>query len=68
MPSLLYAIGILSCFGMTMAISLFSDMLCLFTAHIYACYLVSTAVYHHQLKTAGSLWNLFRGTYLVHVA
>ena len=55
----------LSCLGMTTAISLLSDMLCLFTAHIYVCYLVSTIVYHHQLKTAGSLWNLFRGTFLI---
>ncbi|KIM72498.1 hypothetical protein PILCRDRAFT_81798, partial [Piloderma croceum F 1598] len=61
MPSMLYIIGILSCLGMTMAISIFSDMLCLFTAHIYACYLISTTVYHQQLKMAGSLWNLFRG-------
>jgi len=43
-----------------MAISLFSDLLCLVTAHIYICYMISTAIYHHQLKTAGSLWNLFR--------
>ena len=65
LPGMLYVIGILSCFGMTVAISLFSDMLCLFTAHIYACYLLSTTVYHHQLKTAGSLWNLFRGMLMV---
>jgi phosphatidylinositol glycan class Q protein len=59
---MLYIIGILSCLGMTTAISIFSDMLCLFTAHIHACYLISTTVYHQQLKTAGSLWNLFHGT------
>jgi hypothetical protein len=62
---MLYIIGILSCLGMTTTISIFSDMLCLFTAHIYACYLISTTVYHQQLKTAGSLWNLFRGTLLI---
>jgi len=64
LPSMLYLIGILSCFGMTMAISLLSDLLCLFTAHIYVCYLISTTVYHHQLKTAASLWNLFHGSVL----
>lgn len=61
---MLYFIGILSCFGMTMATSLLSDMLCLFTVHIYACYLIATIVYQQQLKTAGSLWNLFRGTFM----
>ncbi|KZP29999.1 Gpi1-domain-containing protein [Athelia psychrophila] len=61
LPAILYAIGVSSCAGMSMGISLFSDLLFLFTAHIHACYLISATVYHHQLQTLASLWNLFRG-------
>ncbi|KAF8063501.1 N-acetylglucosaminyl transferase component-domain-containing protein [Lyophyllum atratum] len=61
LPSIIYAIGVLSCGGVTLTISLVLDMLALLTAHIYVCYVISGAVYQRMLKTAGSLWNLFRG-------
>ncbi|GLB42793.1 putative N-acetylglucosaminyl transferase component (Gpi1) [Lyophyllum shimeji] len=61
LPLIIYFIGTLSCGGVTLAISLFLDMLALLTAHIYLCYVLSGAVYQWMLKTAGSLWNLFRG-------
>ncbi|KAF5378146.1 hypothetical protein D9615_007634 [Tricholomella constricta] len=61
LPMIIYVIGTLSCGGVTVAISLFLDMIALFTAHIYVCYVISGAVYQRMLKTAGSLWNLFRG-------
>ncbi|KAL0068313.1 pig-Q [Marasmius tenuissimus] len=44
-----------------MAISLFCDLLTVFTAHIYVCYVITNAVYARVLRTVGSLWNLFRG-------
>ncbi|KAI9056489.1 Gpi1-domain-containing protein [Trametes sanguinea] len=59
--SLIGAIGIAGCCGMTMIVSLLSDTLSLLTAHLYACYYISATVFRHQLSLAGSLWNLFRG-------
>ncbi|RDB21717.1 N-acetylglucosaminyl-phosphatidylinositol biosynthetic protein gpi1 [Hypsizygus marmoreus] len=61
LPMVLYTIGSVSCGGVTLTISLFLDMLALLTAHIYVCYVISASVYQRMLKTAGSLWNLFRG-------
>ncbi|KAL0948061.1 hypothetical protein HGRIS_010685 [Hohenbuehelia grisea] len=61
LPHIIYGIGIISCGGMTMGLSLFSDLLSVLTTHLYICYLLSTAVYHRSLLTAASLWNLFRG-------
>ncbi|KAF8882272.1 N-acetylglucosaminyl transferase component-domain-containing protein [Infundibulicybe gibba] len=60
-PAVIYAIGIISCGGMTMTISLLMDLLSLFSFHIYLCYSLSNAVYQKMLRTTGSLWNLFRG-------
>ncbi|KAI0332188.1 Gpi1-domain-containing protein [Cubamyces sp. BRFM 1775] len=60
-PALIWAIGIAGCCGMTMIVSLFSDTLSLFTAHLYACYIISATIFRQQLNLAGSLWNLFRG-------
>ncbi|KAJ7575968.1 N-acetylglucosaminyl transferase component-domain-containing protein [Mycena floridula] len=61
LPSVIYAFGVASCGGMTLSISLFSDLFALLTAHIYVCYIISNAVYGRLLTTARSLWNLFRG-------
>jgi phosphatidylinositol N-acetylglucosaminyltransferase subunit Q len=60
-PTLLYAFGVASSMGMTLAISLFSDLLAVLTVHIYMCYTITNFVYARSLATAGSLWNLFRG-------
>ncbi|KAI8989047.1 N-acetylglucosaminyl transferase component-domain-containing protein [Trametes punicea] len=60
-PALIWTIGIAGSCGMTMIVSLLSDTLSLLTAHLYACYFISTAVFSQQLGLAGSLWNLFRG-------
>ncbi|KAL7284684.1 hypothetical protein ACG7TL_001986 [Trametes sanguinea] len=59
-PTVIGAIGIAGCCGMTMIVSLLSDTLSLLTAHLYACYYISATVFRHQLSLAGSLWNLFR--------
>jgi phosphatidylinositol N-acetylglucosaminyltransferase subunit Q len=47
--------------GVTMLLSLTSDILSLFTIHLYVCYLGITAVFRLLLTIAGSMWNLFRG-------
>ncbi|KAI1792425.1 Gpi1-domain-containing protein [Ganoderma leucocontextum] len=60
-PSIIWLVGAGGCCGMTMIISLLSDILSLFTAHLYVCYYISATVFRHQLGLAGSLWNLFRG-------
>ncbi|KAJ7112892.1 N-acetylglucosaminyl transferase component-domain-containing protein [Mycena epipterygia] len=61
LPAILYAFGVMSASGMTTAIALFSDLLALLTVHIHICYLLSSLLYARLLRTAGSLWNLFRG-------
>ncbi|KAH8827227.1 N-acetylglucosaminyl transferase component-domain-containing protein [Flagelloscypha sp. PMI_526] len=62
LPSVLYTMGVISLIGgVTMTISLLSDLLSLMTAHIYLSYLLTNAVYKRALVTSGSLWNLFRG-------
>lgn len=61
-PAIIYFIGLSGWAGLTMSMSLVSDLLSLLTVHLYVCYLLATAVFANQLRTAGSLWNLFRGT------
>ncbi|KAI0767286.1 N-acetylglucosaminyl transferase component-domain-containing protein [Fomes fomentarius] len=60
-PALIWLTGAMGCCGMTMIISLLSDIFSLLTAHLYVCYYISATVFSHQLSLAGSLWNLFRG-------
>ncbi len=60
-PALIWLTGAMGCCGMTMIISLVSDIFSLLTAHLYVCYYISATVFSHQLSLAGSLWNLFRG-------
>ncbi|KAG6872222.1 hypothetical protein C0995_011938 [Termitomyces sp. Mi166 len=66
LPTAIYIIGILSSGGITITISLLLDMLAVLTAHIHVCYVLSRAAYQRMLKTAGSLWNLFRGGHHIH--
>ncbi|ESK83940.1 n-acetylglucosaminyl transferase component gpi1 [Moniliophthora roreri MCA 2997] len=66
LPIIIRTFGLISSFGgmlggLTMMISLFCDLLAVFTVHIYVCYVLTNAVYSRALRTAGSLWNLFRG-------
>ncbi|KAJ7031595.1 N-acetylglucosaminyl transferase component-domain-containing protein [Mycena alexandri] len=63
LPALLFTFGTLTAggLGMTAAIALASDLLALWTAHIYVCYFVARVLYASFLRTGGSLWNLFRG-------
>jgi phosphatidylinositol glycan class Q protein len=61
LPAAIYFIGLSGWSGVTMILSLSSDLLGLFTVHLYVSYLCATAVFANILRTAGSLWNLFRG-------
>ncbi|KAG1883102.1 N-acetylglucosaminyl transferase component-domain-containing protein [Suillus subluteus] len=60
-PMLLSTLELGSGFGVTMALAMMCDLVCVFMAHVQLCYLVSVTVYGHLLRLAGSLWNLFRG-------
>jgi phosphatidylinositol glycan class Q protein len=60
-PSIIYFIGTSGRLGLTMVLSLLSDLLGILTFHLYICYLIGTAIFSVQLTTAGSLYNLFRG-------
>jgi phosphatidylinositol glycan class Q protein len=61
LPSFIYFMGIISSCGITMTISILSDLLAFLTVHIYLCYQISRVVYYQQFNMARSLWNLFRG-------
>lgn len=63
LPGIIFIIGIMTFGGVTMMISSFMDLLSLMTLHIYVCYAISNFLYRNMLQTAGSLWNLFRGTF-----
>ncbi|KAL1742986.1 N-acetylglucosaminyl transferase component-domain-containing protein, partial [Schizophyllum fasciatum] len=60
-PAIVYMTGVAGFLGISFSISIINDLLALLTAHIHVCYTVSNAIYSRMLKTAGSLWNLFRG-------
>ena len=60
-PVMLRIIGLMGRLGMTMILSLLSDLLSVLTGHLYMSYLVATVVFSRQLSVAHSLWNLFRG-------
>ncbi|KAG2348626.1 Gpi1-domain-containing protein [Suillus weaverae] len=60
-PMLLSALELGSALGVTMALAMVCDLVCIFMAHVQLCYLVSVTVYGHLLRLAASLWNLFRG-------
>lgn len=59
----IYTLGLASCGGVTILISICADLLSIATAHLYICYLVTNTIYSRMLETAGSLWNLFRGIF-----
>jgi phosphatidylinositol N-acetylglucosaminyltransferase subunit Q len=60
-PAILRVLGITGRFGMTMILSLLSDLLSMLTGHLYLSYLIATMIFSRQLSIAHSLWNLFRG-------
>jgi phosphatidylinositol N-acetylglucosaminyltransferase subunit Q len=58
---MLRVIGLTGRLGMTMILSLLSDLLSVLTGHLYLSYLIATVIFSRQLSVAHSLWNLFRG-------
>ncbi|KAG2747488.1 Gpi1-domain-containing protein, partial [Suillus brevipes Sb2] len=60
-PMLLSALELGSAFGVTMALAMVCDLVCVFMAHVQLCYMVSVIVYGQLLRLTASLWNLFRG-------
>jgi phosphatidylinositol glycan class Q protein len=61
LPVMIYLIGLSSFAGATVPISLFSDLVSLFTLHIYSFYIASARIFHWQLTIIISLFHLFRG-------
>jgi len=61
LPSIIHFIGFSSFAGATMPISLFSDLVSLFSLHIYAFYIASARIFNWQLSIIISLFHLFRG-------
>jgi len=60
-PSFIYLLGCMWPLGLTMMLSLASDLLSAITASLYGSYLVATGIFRVQLAAVGSLWRLFRG-------
>jgi phosphatidylinositol N-acetylglucosaminyltransferase subunit Q len=61
LSTIIFSIGVVSHFGITIAISYFSDLLGLFTIHISLFYFFALIIYHCLLRTVQSLWHLFCG-------
>lgn len=64
LPAISFVIETTSLLGMTMTLSLSLDLISVLTAHLHACYFISSTIYRHVLLLIGSLWNLFRGATL----
>ncbi|KAH8919662.1 Gpi1-domain-containing protein [Atractiella rhizophila] len=61
LPHIIYFIGVSGVCGATMALSVSSDLLSMFTVHIYVFYYIATTVFNWHLKVINSLFNVFRG-------
>jgi phosphatidylinositol glycan class Q protein len=61
LPALVRLLGAAGAGGLTLLLALAADALGLATAHLYGAYLACTFVFARLLRTARSLWNLFRG-------
>uniref|UniRef100_A0A3P8S6F1 Phosphatidylinositol glycan anchor biosynthesis, class Q n=1 Tax=Amphiprion percula TaxID=161767 RepID=A0A3P8S6F1_AMPPE len=53
--------GLSACLGLSFALSLLSDMVALFTFHIYCFYVYGARLYCLKIYGLSSLWRLFRG-------
>jgi phosphatidylinositol glycan class Q protein len=60
-PTLIWIIGCTGVLGITMILSICSDVLGLITIPLYISYLAATAIFRVQITMAGSLFRLFRG-------
>ncbi|XP_076998429.1 phosphatidylinositol N-acetylglucosaminyltransferase subunit Q [Tamandua tetradactyla] len=57
----LWHVGLSACLGLTVALSLLSDIIALLTFHIYCFYVYGARLYHLKIHGLSSLWRLFRG-------
>ncbi|KAL1961264.1 hypothetical protein VTO42DRAFT_3210 [Malbranchea cinnamomea] len=63
-PYLRHVVYIMGCAGFagaSMSIAMFSDLLSIFTVHIYSFYIASARIFNWQLTIIISLFHLFRG-------
>lgn len=58
---LIILVSLFGPFGLTMLLSVISDLLTITTFHLIVSYHVICAIHRVMLTTANSLWNLFRG-------
>ncbi|XP_039629710.1 phosphatidylinositol N-acetylglucosaminyltransferase subunit Q [Polypterus senegalus] len=58
---ILWYLGLSACLGLTIALSVFSDIVALLTFHIYCFYVYGARLYCLKIYGLSSLWRLFRG-------
>lgn len=61
LSAILYFIGMSSSIGTTFGVAMMADLLSLTTIHLYAYYIMITAVFRFHSGAIGSLYNIFRG-------
>ncbi|XP_012867019.1 PREDICTED: phosphatidylinositol N-acetylglucosaminyltransferase subunit Q isoform X1 [Dipodomys ordii] len=58
---ILWHVGLSACLGLTVALSILSDIVALLTFHIYCFYVYGARLYCLKIYGLSSLWRLFRG-------
>ncbi|XP_005990732.1 phosphatidylinositol N-acetylglucosaminyltransferase subunit Q [Latimeria chalumnae] len=58
---ILWYVGLSACLGLTVALSIVSDIIALLTFHIYCFYVYGARLYFLKIYGLSSLWRLFRG-------
>ncbi|XP_025733462.2 phosphatidylinositol N-acetylglucosaminyltransferase subunit Q isoform X4 [Callorhinus ursinus] len=58
---ILWHVGLSACLGLTVALSILSDIIALLTFHIYCFYVYGARLYCLKICGLSSLWRLFRG-------
>nr|XP_004652178.2 phosphatidylinositol N-acetylglucosaminyltransferase subunit Q [Jaculus jaculus]XP_044986226.1 phosphatidylinositol N-acetylglucosaminyltransferase subunit Q [Jaculus jaculus]XP_044986227.1 phosphatidylinositol N-acetylglucosaminyltransferase subunit Q [Jaculus jaculus] len=58
---ILWHVGLSACLGLTIALSILSDIIALLTFHIYCFYVYGARLYCLKIYGLSSLWRLFRG-------
>ncbi|XP_069425519.1 phosphatidylinositol N-acetylglucosaminyltransferase subunit Q isoform X4 [Ovis canadensis] len=58
---ILWHLGLSACLGLTVALSILSDIISLLTFHIYCFYVYGARLYCLKIHGLSSLWRLFRG-------
>ncbi|XP_078414513.1 phosphatidylinositol N-acetylglucosaminyltransferase subunit Q isoform X1 [Cetorhinus maximus] len=58
---ILWYVGLAACLGLTVALSIVSDIIALLTLHIYCFYVYGARLYCLKIYGLSSLWRLFRG-------